>query len=87
MHTYLVAKTVKNLPAMQDIQVRALGWGYQRMKWVSMPVFSPGEFYRQKTLAGYRAWDSGRVGYNTAVNTFTFIVTLYVTSTFLKLSL
>ena len=26
IHTHMVAQTVKNLPAMQDTQVRFLGW-------------------------------------------------------------
>ena len=50
-----MALTVKNLPAMQEIQVRSLGQedspgegnGYQ---------FLPGEFHGQRSLVGYSPW-------------------------------
>ena len=35
----LVAQAVKNLPAMQEIQVQSLGW---RRGWLSTPVLLPG---------------------------------------------
>ena len=45
---------VKNLLAMQEMQVRSLGreipW---RRAWQSTPVFSPGESYGHRSLAGY----------------------------------
>ena len=50
----LVAQTVKNLPAMWEFQVWSLGqedpW---RREWQPTPVFLPGEFHRQRSLAGY----------------------------------
>ena len=53
----LVAQTVKNLPAMQEIQVQSLGqedtW---RRKWQPTPVFLPGEFHGQRSLVGYSPW-------------------------------
>ena len=45
---------VKNLLAMQEMQVRSLGreipW---RRAWQSTPVFSPRESYGHRSLAGY----------------------------------
>ena len=48
---------VKNPPAMQETQVQSLGqkipW---RRKWQPTPVFLPGEFHGQRSLAGYSPW-------------------------------
>ena len=53
----LMAQTVKNLPAMKETWVRSLGWeDPQRRKWQPTPVFLPGEFYGQRSLAGYSPW-------------------------------
>ena len=53
----LVAKLVKNLPAMQETQVQSLGgedpW---RREWLPTPVFLPGEFRGQRSLVGYSPW-------------------------------
>ena len=54
----VVARTVKNPAAMQETRVRPLGirktpW---RREWLPTPVFLPGEFCGQRTLAGYSAW-------------------------------
>ena len=53
----LVAQTVKNLPAMWETWVQSLGqedpW---RRKWEPTPVFLPGEFHGQRSLAGYSPW-------------------------------
>ena len=46
----LVAQAVKNLPAMQEIQVQSLGW---RRGWLSTPVLLPGESHGQRNLVGY----------------------------------
>ena len=43
----LVAQMVKNLPAMQDTQSDPL-----RREWLPTPVFLPGEFHEQRSLAG-----------------------------------
>ena len=49
---------VKNLPAMQEIQVLSLGWEIPwRRKWQPTPVFLHGEFHGQRSLAGYSPWD------------------------------
>ena len=42
---------VKNLPAVQEIQVQFL-----RRKWQPTLVFLLGEFHGQRSLAGYRPW-------------------------------
>ena len=59
----LVAKTVKNLPTMQDTQVRSLGWEDPwvgkipwRKAWQPTPVFLPGESHGQRSRAGYSPW-------------------------------
>ena len=41
----MVAQTVKNLPAMQETQIRSLD-----------QEDSPGEFHGQRSLAGYNPW-------------------------------
>ena len=45
---------VKNLPAMQETQVRSLGWEDPLEKeWQPTLVFLPGEFHEQRSLKGY----------------------------------
>ena len=43
-------------------------------EWLPTPVFSPGLFHGQKSLAGYNPWGH-RVGHHWANNTFTFQIT------------
>ena len=47
----------KNLPAMQrpgfDLWVGKMPW---RREWQLIPVFLPGEFHGQRSLAGYSPW-------------------------------
>ena len=49
----------KNLPAMQEAQerfnpsVRKIPWS---TKWQPAPVFLPGNFHGQNSLAGYSSW-------------------------------
>ena len=51
---YLVAQMVKNLPAVQETWVRSLSLeDPQRREWLPTPVFLPGEFHGQRSLAGY----------------------------------
>ena len=58
------AQIVKNLPARQETRVRSLGWKVLwRREWQSTPVFLPGEFYGQRSLAGYSPWGR-RVGHD-----------------------
>ena len=49
----------KNLPAVQETQVPSLGqktpW---RREWLPIPVFLPGDFHGQWSLAGYSPWGS-----------------------------
>ena len=53
----LVAQMVKNLPSMWETWVRSLGWEDPwRRKWLPTPVFFPGEFHGQRSLAGYSLW-------------------------------
>ena len=54
----LVAQMVKNPPAMQETWVRSLGWEdpLERER-LPTPVFWPGEFRGQRSLAGYSPWD------------------------------
>ena len=58
---------VKNPPAMQETSrrhgfdpwVRKIPW---RRTWQPTPVFLPGEFQRQRSVAGYSPWGHKRVG-------------------------
>ena len=55
--TCLVAQMVKNLPAMQETQVRSLGWKIPwRKKWQPTLELLPGEFHGQRSLVGYCPW-------------------------------
>ena len=56
--TYLIAQSVKNLPAMQETRVNFwVGKILCRRKWQPTPVFLPAESHGQKSLAGYSPWD------------------------------
>ena len=47
-------QTVKSLPAMQETWVWSLGWEDPlRREWQPTPVFLPGEFHGQRSLAVY----------------------------------
>ena len=53
----LVAQTVNNLSAMQETWVWSLGWEDPlKEEMASTPVFWPGEFHGQRSLAGYSPW-------------------------------
>ena len=49
---------VKNLPAMQETQVRSLGQEepLEGRAWQPTPVFLPGESHGQRSLAGNSPW-------------------------------
>ena len=49
----LVAQMVKNLPAMQEIQVQSLSWEDP----LPTPVFLPEEFHGPRSLVGYIQWE------------------------------
>ena len=51
----LVAQMVKNLPAVQETRVQALGQVPWRREWQPTPVFPPGELPRQRKM-GYNPW-------------------------------
>ena len=54
LQAFLVAQTVKNLPAVQETLVRSLGWEDPLEK-VPTPVFLPGDFRGQRSLVGSSA--------------------------------
>ena len=57
----LVSQTVKNLPAMREAQVLSLGQeDHWRREWQPTPVYLPGEFHGQRSLADYSPWDHGK---------------------------
>ena len=55
----LVARIIKNLPAVQGIQVRSLGQKDPREKEMAIQssILVPGEFHGQRSLVGYSPWD------------------------------
>ena len=54
----LVTQMVKNLPAVQEVQVWSLiGKIPWRREWQPTPVFFPGEFHGQRNLEGNNPWD------------------------------
>ena len=55
----LMAQMVKNLPAMQETQVGKIPW---RQEWLPIPVFLPGEFHRERSLAGCSPWGHKKSG-------------------------
>ena len=59
----LVAQMEKNLPAMQETQfspwVGKMPW---RREWLPIPVFLPGEFHGQRSLASYSPWGCKELG-------------------------
>ena len=63
---FLVARTVKNLPAMWETQVQSLGWEYPLQ--IPTPVFFPGEFHEQRSLVDYSPWG---LKLSHATNTYT----------------
>jgi len=52
-----IAQIVKNLPVMQETGfnpwVRKIPW---KRKWQPTPVFLPGQFHEQRSMAGYSPW-------------------------------
>ena len=68
-----LAQIVKNLPTMQEIRfdpwVSKIFWGRE---WLSTPVFLPGEFHGQRSLADYSSMGSPRTGHDRVTDTSTF---------------
>ena len=63
---------VKNPPAVQETQIRSLGWEdpwvgkiLRRRKWQATLAFLPGKPHRQRSLMGYSPWGH-RVGHDLA---------------------
>ena len=53
----LVAQLVKNLPAVQETQVRSLGWEDPLEKEMATTLVSlPGKSHGQSSLEGYSLW-------------------------------
>ena len=45
---------VKNPPSVRETQVQSLSWEVPwRREWLPTPVFLPGQFHGQRSLAGY----------------------------------
>ena len=64
----LGSSLVKNLPASAgDVgliaELRKIPWG---RKWQPTPVFLPGKFHEQRSLASYSPWGCSRVRHNLA---------------------
>ena len=69
----LVAQMVKNPPVMQETCVWSLDQKDPLEKgMVSNPIFSPGEFHGERSLAGYSPWGR-RVGHDWVTNTLIFL--------------
>ena len=64
----LITHSVKNLPALREIQVGKIPW---RREWQPTPEFLPGESHGQRGLAGYSP-RGRRVRHGWATNTFNF---------------
>ena len=47
---------VKNLPAVRETQVQSLGWRDALGHYSPLPVFFPGKFRGQRSLAGHSPW-------------------------------
>ena len=54
--------------------VRKIPWGKE---WLPTPVFLPGEFQEQRSLAGYSLWGR-RVRHDGATNTFNISICVYM---------
>ena len=62
-----MAQTVKNLPAMQEMQVRSLDQEDPlRREWQPTPVFLPGGSRGQRSLEGDSPWGCKTVRHNLA---------------------
>ena len=51
-----MAQTVKNPRAVKEVQVQSLGWEDTLEKELPFPVFLPGEFHGQRSMADYSPW-------------------------------
>ena len=70
----LVAQMVKNLPAMQETQLRSLSGKDSLKKGMApKPVFLPGEFHRQTSIVGTVHGTRQRVGKDWKTNILNFL--------------
>ena len=70
----LVAQTIKNLPAMREIQVQSLDPEDSRRKeWLPTLVFLPGEFHGQR-LASYTPWGHKELDTTEGLTLFLFSI-------------
>ena len=61
---------VKNLPATRETQVKFLDQEDPlEREWQPTPVFLPGKFHGQRSLAGYRLWCCKELDTTEATNT------------------
>ena len=74
---------VKNLPAIQETQVQALGWEHLLEKEMANPLQFPlpGKSHGQGSLPGYSSWGCKRVRHNlvTTANAMLFYVAFIIT--------
>jgi len=61
MNNYMGFLSGKNSPSMQEMRVRSLGWEDLLEKWQPIPIFLPGKFHEQRSLASYNPWSCKRV--------------------------
>ena len=75
-----MAQTVKNLPAVQETQVRSLRQGSLdprvpwRRKWQPITVSLPGELHGQRSLMSYSPWGCKESDTTEWLHTFTYRV-------------
>ena len=56
---FVLVQMVKNLSAMQETWVHSLGQedALEKRMVIHSSIFLPGEFYGQRSIAGYSPWD------------------------------
>ena len=64
-----MVKKKKVLPATQEAQLQSLGLEDPWEKGMATPVFLPGKFQGQRSLAGYSTWGCKRVRHDLATDT------------------
>ena len=73
-----MAQRLKRLPPMRETRVQSLvrkiPW---RREWQPTPVFLPGEFQGQKSLAGYSPWGCKELDITEQLTLFSFVYILH----------
>ena len=63
---------------MREAWVQSLDWeDTQRRRWQPTPVFLPGEFHGQRSLAGYSPWGCKQSNMTERLSLFTFVPVRY----------